>query len=194
MKNQFRKLIAATAAVVLLVSLVAIGTFSTSAATYAKSISFSKASVSTSGVTLSKSIGTGYLPDGFVAFAKDNATASGTAVLNVGEVFTTFSIDVIDSFDDTQDNAVKPTFKFSANGSTWDTVVLSRTSSDYYHSGWKAKHATYSGAVSASKGYKYVQVSANANEWAVPIPGVANFNYNTPSGDSTDISNAEETV
>ena len=179
MKSNLRKLLAITASVVLLVSLLAIGTFSAAAGPYAKSISFSKATVSTSGVVLTKEINSGYLPDGFVAFAKNGVTAAGTAVLNVGEVFTSFSIDVIDSFDDVQDAKVQPTFKVSANGSTWDTVVLSRSSSDYYHTGWKAKHATYTGSVSAAKGYKYVQVTANADEYGIPLPGFANFNYNT---------------
>jgi len=191
MKNQFRKLIAATAAVVLLVSLVAIGTFSSSAATYAKTKNFANAS----GSALTDSLGTGKnLPEGFVAFGSGSSSTAGTAVLNVGEVFTSFEITTIDSADDTGSESDKPTIKFSSDGSTWETVGLSRTSNDYFNANWHAKYVTYTGAASAAKGYKYVQISAGANGYGLPLVAFGAFNYNTPSGDSTDISNAEETV
>ncbi|MBQ2781376.1 MAG: hypothetical protein IJF42_07480 [Clostridia bacterium] len=198
MKNQFRKLLAVTAAIVLLVSVMAIGTFSTSAATYAKTKSFSSASPS-GGLTLTNALnGDGKnLPEGYVAFGSGGNSASGTAVLNVGEVFTSFEITTIDSADDTGLETDKPTIKFSADGSTWETLVLSRTSGNYYQEGWLAKYITYTGAASASKGYKYVQISASANTvvaGGLPLAAFGSFNYNTPSGDSTDISNAEETV
>lgn len=195
MKNQFRKLIAATAAVVLLVSVMAIGTFSTSAATYAKTKSFSSASPS-GGLTLTNALnGTGKnLPEGYVAFSSGGNSASGTAVLNVGEVFTSFEITTIDSADDTGLETDKPTIKFSADGSTWETLVLSRTSGNYAREGWLAKDITYTGAASASKGYKYVQISASANGYGLPLVAFGAFNYNVPSANSVDLSNAEETV